>query len=74
MCGIFGMFCQEQAMDFEPLLDKVLEALKHRGPDDQGMEQIHSSEGSLGLGHTRLSIIDLSAGGRQPLHEPIDAP
>ncbi|MGE4550811.1 MAG: asparagine synthase (glutamine-hydrolyzing), partial [Opitutales bacterium] len=67
MCGIFGMFCQEQAMDFEPLLDKVLAALKHRGPDDQGMEQIHSSEGSLGLGHTRLSIIDLSAGGRQPM-------
>ena len=59
-------------MDFKPLLEKGLEALRHRGPDDHGIEQIRASDGLLGLGHTRLSIIDLSTGGRQPMRSSDD--
>jgi asparagine synthase (glutamine-hydrolysing) len=41
------------------------DALRHRGPDDEGAWW--SSDGRVGLGHRRLSIIDLSAAGRQPM-------
>ncbi|NLG32164.1 MAG: asparagine synthase (glutamine-hydrolyzing) [Syntrophomonadaceae bacterium] len=63
MCGIVG------ALDFagrpvtEPVLRDMLRVLKHRGPDD---EDVYVN-GPVGLGHCRLSIIDLSAKGRQPM-------
>jgi len=41
--------------------------LKHRGPDDEGEVILDSSEVSVGLGHKRLSIIDLSPAGKQPM-------
>ena len=41
-------------------------ALAHRGPDDAGIEVIDN----VGLVHTRLSIVDLSANGHQPMHHP----
>ena len=46
-------------------LQQMVEALAHRGPDDRGVHL----EASVGLGHTRLSIIDLATG-HQPLVEP----
>lgn len=65
MCGILGWVeagAEKHVQAFSPALDK----LAHRGPDDQG---IYASEGIL-LGHRRLSIIDLSEGGHQPMrHE-----
>ena len=39
-------------------------AQKHRGPDDEGI----CIEGPAGLGHVRLSILDLTAAGHQPMH------
>lgn len=63
MCGICGMYhfgCSEP-VDRE-LLPRMLAAIKHRGPDDQG---IFDEEG-LALGMRRLSIIDLG-GGSQPM-------
>lgn len=47
-------------------VDAVLDAIAHRGPDGRGA-YIH---GNVGLGHVRLSIIDLSASADQPLHAP----
>lgn len=44
----------------------MTEALKHRGPDDQGAWS--SSSNSIYLGHSRLAILDLSPKGRQPMH------
>jgi asparagine synthase (glutamine-hydrolysing) len=63
MCGISGIFEYERK---EPIAREVVhrmnESLRHRGPDDEG---IYVAAG-IGLGHRRLSIIDL-AGGHQPL-------
>ena len=60
MCGIAGILGR-----FDPQgrdLERMLEALRHRGPDGEGVH----TEAHVTLGHRRLSIIDL-AGGRQPL-------
>ena len=47
----------------EQLLRRMTDVLQHRGPDDSGV----FVSGSVGLGHRRLSIIDLSAAGHQPM-------
>ena len=63
MCGIAGIFDQRGQRTIDrSLLGRMTDALRHRGPDDSG---IHVEPG-VGLGHRRLSIIDL-AGGHQPL-------
>ena len=45
------------------VLKLMTDAIAHRGPDGEG----HWIEGSVGLGHRRLAIIDLSPAGRQPM-------
>lgn len=61
MCGIAGFFG-----DYEPtLLEAMNRTISHRGPDDEG--SLYLPEFRLGLAHRRLSIIDLSAGGHQPM-------
>lgn len=63
MCGIAGIFHYRSADAVDrDLLHRMNELLYHRGPDDGGLYV----ERSVGLGHRRLAIIDLS-GGRQPL-------
>ncbi len=47
----------------EEALNKMIGLLMHRGPDDQGIKM----DGVVGLGHTRLSILDLSSKGHQPM-------
>ncbi len=63
MCGITGIVLKDrgQSVD-ERLLDRMTDALAHRGPDDRGIKTF----GHVGLGHRRLSIIDLE-GGHQPM-------
>jgi len=61
MCGIVGLFSTSARVD-PGRLHSAIAALGHRGPDDSGLY----IDGGLALGHTRLSIIDLS-GGHQPL-------
>jgi asparagine synthase (glutamine-hydrolysing) len=68
MCGIAGAFWQGQASGQAEAVASALQALARRGPDDRGSESIALAGGGLALGHTRLSIIDLSAGGHQPMH------
>ena len=62
MCGIAGI----RNLNGEPvaceLLNRMIAALDHRGPDDNGVW----AEGAVGLAHTRLSIIDVG-GSRQPM-------
>ena len=48
-------------------LDGMNAAVRHRGPDDSGKSYVSGHRWSLGLGHTRLSIIDLSESGHQPM-------
>src|SRR5437867_10212995 len=63
MCGICGIvnFNADDAVD-PRLIEKMTDALSHRGPDDEG----YFVAGNAGLGHRRLSIIDIE-GGRQPI-------
>ena len=48
-------------------LEEGLRVLRRRGPDGRGLETYQVAGGVVALGHTRLSIIDLSEGGRQPM-------
>src|SRR5262245_29146602 len=65
MCGIVGIWSFEQPIESSEL-ESLVALLSHRGPDDAGTRLINPR---LGLGHTRLSIIDLSAGGHQPMRD-----
>ena len=62
MCGICGIVNFESEPVDRLVIERMTNALVHRGPDDAG----YFVEGQVGLGHRRLSIIDLS-GGRQPI-------
>lgn len=65
MCGILGVASRAPVEKREWLIAGC-DALKHRGPDDAG--QWWSADGRVGFGHRRLSIVDLSPGGHQPMH------
>lgn len=62
MCGICGVLNTDSSPADAGLLQKMIAAVRHRGPDDCGIY----TKGNAGLGHARLSIIDL-AGGHQPM-------
>ncbi|MBC7848019.1 MAG: asparagine synthase (glutamine-hydrolyzing) [Flavobacterium sp.] len=63
MCGINGILhLQTQRKVDERLLTKMRDSLEHRGPDDKGL----FIENNIGLGHRRLSILDVSDAGHQP--------
>ncbi|WP_425617509.1 asparagine synthase (glutamine-hydrolyzing) [Anatilimnocola sp. NA78] len=74
MCGIAGAIWTKPERAIElPVLERMTSALRHRGPDDQGLYQSeyrirppYDAQPGVALGHRRLSIIDL-AGGHQPL-------
>jgi len=65
MCGIVGIGGAAPESD-RSWLALGRDAMTHRGPDDAG--EWWSSDGRVGLGHRRLSIIDLSPLGHQPMH------
>lgn len=67
MCGIVGI-CGNEPIQGEELLVSMRDALRHRGPDDEGFWK--SPDSAIMLGHRRLSIIDLSPGGHQPMSDP----
>jgi len=62
MCGIAGELGFSKPVD-ACHVKRMVDAIVHRGPDDEGL----FCEGSIGLGHRRLSIIDLSESGRNPM-------
>ena len=66
MCGIIGIASIRPVQRREWLLPGR-DAMMHRGPDDAGLWW--SDGGQVGLAQRRLSIIDLSAAGHQPMHD-----
>lgn len=67
MCGIIGSYYISSDPKKDIRLKKSLDSLRHRGPDNVGLEHFELSNGFLYLGHLRLSIIDLSEAGHQPM-------
>src|SRR3981189_1094051 len=70
MCGIFGVV--SRATSLPPgILEKATHTLAHRGPDDAGTVIIDggTADCRIGFAHTRLSIIDLSPLGHQPMQD-----
>jgi asparagine synthase (glutamine-hydrolysing) len=71
MCGIFGILTKDERIS-NGILENAARSLSHRGPDDSGTVITEASPGGnrqLGLAHTRLSIIDLSPLGHQPMQD-----
>ncbi len=63
MCGIVGFInCGNREE-----LNKAVNVIKHRGPDSFSVQWFENK--NTGLGHTRLSILDLSAKGNQPMFD-----
>lgn len=71
MCGITG-FIDYTNQSSEVLLCKMRDSLYHRGPDSMGAVFINNSDCQIGFGHRRLSIIDLSECGNQPMRDESD--
>jgi asparagine synthase (glutamine-hydrolysing) len=67
MCGIVGQVNRHTPVDADALA-RARDRLAHRGPDDAGLWL--SDDRRTGLGHRRLSIIDLSPAGHQPMVSP----
>jgi asparagine synthase (glutamine-hydrolysing) len=66
MCGIAGIIDKNKANINLQRLQNMTDAIAHRGPDGEGYWI--SDNGNVGFGHRRLSIIDLSDTGKQPMH------
>lgn len=69
MCGFAGYIgaetCHQSSFD---ILTRMSDSITHRGPDDSGIWV--SNDLSVGLAHRRLSVVDLSPSGHQPMHSP----
>lgn len=65
MCGIAGILNARSTLNLESVARSMTDTLVHRGPDDSGVWCDLAS--GVALGHRRLSILDLSAAGHQPM-------
>src|SRR5215468_4667950 len=66
MCGIVGFIkTRNDGLDMRAFLVRMTRALSHRGPDDEGFWC--DPKAAIALGHRRLSIVDLSPSGHQPM-------
>ena len=66
MCGIAG-FIDFHKKSTELNIQSMINPLNHRGPDGEGTSLLQSTNAIIGFGHKRLSIIDLTKTGRQPM-------
>jgi asparagine synthase (glutamine-hydrolysing) len=66
MCGLVG-FIDYNKKSSEEVLKKMNNSLHHRGPDDEGQNFYENNTFQIGLAHKRLSILDLSKHGHQPM-------
>ena len=70
MCAISGVFNKNGKPVTKKEIDSMLNTMLHRGPDDRGFYIAPSTQDktpNIGLGHLRLSIIDLTSDGHQPM-------
>ena len=67
MCGIAGIYAPGRALRADAL-EPLISSMAHRGPDDRGVEVL--ADQTLLFGHLRLSILDLSPLGHQPMATP----
>ena len=67
MCGIAGGFWFDRPNNLEKKFDNAIYALRRRGPNDQGLEFFGVLGGVVAQAHTRLSVIDLTNAGHQPM-------
>ena len=65
MCGIVGFRSRDNFLILTEKLPEACESLAHRGPDDSGL--FIDEPTGVGLAHRRLSIIDLTSAGHQPM-------
>lgn len=65
MCGVAGFVCRTQLVSMRESLERMTQAIRHRGPDDSGVWL--DDVAGVALGHRRLSILDLSPYGHQPM-------
>src|SRR5690242_11462404 len=63
MCGITGYICFDNSKADRLTIERMNNSINHRGPDDEGV----FIDGNVGIGHRRLSILDLSSAGHQPM-------
>jgi asparagine synthase (glutamine-hydrolysing) len=66
MCGIVG-FIDFKKKSTKKVLENMTSVIAHRGPDDTGYSFYLNEEENIGLGHRRLSVLDLSSDGHQPM-------
>src|SRR5919108_4233830 len=66
MCGIAGCIVAPGGRPDRAALERMADAIDHRGPDDRGIEVV----GQVGLVNTRLAIVDPSSVGHQPMRSP----
>ena len=66
MCGIAGIIAPDSTTVRQELLQRMADALQHRGPDGEGFWI--NAAGNTGFAHRRLAIIDTSPRGAQPMH------
>ena len=66
MCGIAG-FIDFKKVSTEETIRSMIQPLNHRGPDGDGVLLLQNPNATIGFGHKRLSIIDLTETGRQPM-------
>jgi asparagine synthase (glutamine-hydrolysing) len=71
MCGIFGIVTTKSRSELIEPVSRALDAMAHRGPDDHGIEFISDERDGLtvAFAHHRLSILDLSTAGHQPMRD-----
>jgi asparagine synthase (glutamine-hydrolysing) len=71
MCGIFGIVTTKPRSEMAEPVNRALNALAHRGPDDHGVEFISDERDGLtvAFAHQRLSVIDPSPAGHQPMRD-----
>jgi len=73
MCGIIGSFWIQKKEGNDVIFRNALKSIDHRGPDDEGIDHFEFENNSeMFLGHKRLSILDLSVLGHQPMFSKDD--
>ena len=65
MCGIAGFYDARSPRDAHEHCRRMLDAIAHRGPDDEGVWT--DATGALCVGHRRLAVQDLTEAGHQPM-------